>query len=203
MAGNIGGGAGEVIHVMLRPDEHWETERLAARPATGADAQVLFEEYACDPAVAKYMTWRPHQDIEETLEFLRRCERVWIDGSAFPWTLWSKESGAFVGLVEIRVHPHAVDLGYALSRRWWHQGLMSEAVRSVVAWALAQAEIYRVWAVCDVDNGASARVLERVGMQREGVLRKWLVHPNVSDAPRNCLCYSVVRDDSSPPPQSG
>jgi ribosomal-protein-alanine N-acetyltransferase len=181
---------------MPRPPDTWETDRLVARPATRADAQILFEQYGCDPEVSKYMTWRPHRDVQETLAFLERCERAWVDGSAFPWVLWSKEDGAFVGLVEIRVNPHAVDLGYALSRRWWRQGLMSEAVQSVVEWALAQPEVYRVWAVCDVDNVASARVLERVGMQREGLLRRWLVHPNISEAPRDCLCYSVVKRDA-------
>jgi ribosomal-protein-alanine N-acetyltransferase len=50
-----------------------------------------------------------------------------------------------------------------------------------------------VWATCDVDNVASARLLERVGMEREGVLRQWLVHPNLSEAPRDCLCYSIVK----------
>src|ERR1700694_979466 len=82
--------------------------------------------------------------------------------------------------LEIRVRGGAVDLGYALSRRCWGQGLMSEALASVVRWALAQPEIFRVWATCDLDNAASARVLERVGMEREGVLRRWLVHPNLS-----------------------
>jgi RimJ/RimL family protein N-acetyltransferase len=128
-----------------RPETTWETARLLARPAVTADAQAIFEHYACDPEVARYMTWRPHNEISETLDFLRRCERVWADGSAFPWSLWMKGSGEFVGLVEIRVHRTSVDLGYALSRRWWRQGLMSEALRSVLQWALAQPEIYRVW----------------------------------------------------------
>jgi RimJ/RimL family protein N-acetyltransferase len=70
---------------------------------------------------------------------------------------------------------------------------MSEALQSVLQWALAQPEIFRVWATCDIDNLASARVLERVGMEREGVLRRWLVHPNISEVPRDCLCYSVVK----------
>jgi len=178
---------------MPRPEFTWETARLTARPPTSADAQLLFEQYARDPAVAKYMTWRPHGDVKETLEFLRRCERVWIDGSAFPWSLWVKGTGEFAGLLEIRVSASAVDLGYALAQRWWRHGLMSEALQSVVQWALAQPEIYRVWATCDVENVASARVLERVGMEREGVLRRWLVHPNISEVPRDCLCYSVVK----------
>ena len=178
---------------MTTPERAWETTRLRAKPATIAEAQVVFEDYGSDPAVAKYVTWKPHRSVDDTREFLRRCERVWADGSAFPWTLWAKDGGAFVGLIEIRVHATAVDLRYGLARRWWRQGLMSEALTSVVQWAFGQPGIYRVWATCDVDNLASARVLERVGMEREGVLRRWLVHPNVSEEPRDCLCYSIVR----------
>jgi RimJ/RimL family protein N-acetyltransferase len=179
--------------VRITPNQTWETPRLVARPAAVVDADVVFAEYASDPSIARYMTWKPHRSIDETIAFLRRCERVWTDGSAFPWSLWRKEDGAFVGLIEIRVGTSAVDVGYALSRRWWRQGLMSEAVLSVVQWALAQSTIYRVWATCDVENIASARLLERVGMQREGILRRWLVHPNLSGAPRDALCYSIVK----------
>jgi RimJ/RimL family protein N-acetyltransferase len=178
---------------MVKPERTWETRRLLARPAAVSDAAAVFEHYACDPAVAKYMTWRPHRSIDETNEFLRRCEQVWVDGSAFPWSLWLKDSGEFAGLVEIRVRGNSIDVGYALSQRWWRQGLMTEALTWVVKWALVQPEIFRVWATCDVDNVASARVLERVGMEREGVLRRWLVHPNLSATPRDALCYSIVK----------
>jgi RimJ/RimL family protein N-acetyltransferase len=70
---------------------------------------------------------------------------------------------------------------------------MSEAVAGLVRWAMASPEIYRVWAVCDIDNVPSARLLASVGMQLEGTLRRWLIHPNVSDSPRDCLCYAIVR----------
>jgi ribosomal-protein-alanine N-acetyltransferase len=175
------------------PARTWETERLRARPAASADAHVVFEQYARDPAVAKYMTWRPHRTVNETIEFLRRCEEMWRNGSAFAWTLWLKADEGFAGVIELRVQGPAVDVGYALSRRLWRQGLMSEALAALVRWALAQPEIFRVWATCDVENVASARVLERVGMQQEGILRRWLVHPNLSDTPRDCLCYSIVK----------
>jgi RimJ/RimL family protein N-acetyltransferase len=178
---------------MVRPETTWQTDRLVARPASCADAPVVFEQYACDPAVAKYMTWRPHRDVSETMEFLRRCEEVWRDGSAFPWSLWLKADGEFAGVLEARVRGTAIDVGYALSRCRWRQGLMSEALGAVIRWGLAQPEIFRVWATCDVDNTASARLLERVGMKGEGILRRWLVHPNVSPTPRDCLCYSIVK----------
>ena len=185
--------ARHLLQTMTRPERTWETTRLLAKPAVVEDAQVIFDEYASDASVAKYMTWRAHRSVDETVEFLTRCERVWIEGSAFPWSLWRKQDGAFAGVIEIRVGTSTVDLGYALVRRWWRQGLMSEAVAAVVAWALAQPTIYRVWATCDIDNVASARLLERVGMEREGVLRRWLVHPNLSNAPRDALCYSIVK----------
>ncbi len=70
---------------------------------------------------------------------------------------------------------------------------MTEAVKAIVDWVLKQESIHRVWAFCDVENLASARVLEKVGMQREGVLRRWMIHPNVSDEPRDCYCYAITR----------
>src|SRR5688572_32324070 len=72
---------------MAGPEPEWETERLMARPSRPDDAHVVFEEYARDPAVARYMTWTPHRKVQETLEFLRRCQSAWLDGSAFLWTL--------------------------------------------------------------------------------------------------------------------
>ena len=178
---------------MITPPPTWETERLAARPPRCQDAQVIFDRYASDAAVAKYMTWRPHVDARETARFLERCEAAWADGSAYPWSLWVKADGEFAGFLEARVRGTAMDVGYALSRRYWRQGLMSEALGALIQWALSQPEIHRVWATCDIENVASARLLEKVGMQQEGILRRWLVHPNLGDAPRDSFCYSVVK----------
>jgi RimJ/RimL family protein N-acetyltransferase len=77
--------------------------------------------------------------------------------------------------------------------RRWRQGLMTEVLSEVAAWALRQRSIFRIGAVCDVENIGSARVLEKSGFVREGVLRRWLVHPNISDEPRDCYNYSRVR----------
>jgi RimJ/RimL family protein N-acetyltransferase len=73
---------------------------------------------------------------------------------------------------------------------------MTEVVRAVNDWALAQPEVHRVWAVCDVDNLASARVMEKAGMAREGKLRRWAVHPNLSTEPRDFWCYARVKETS-------
>jgi [ribosomal protein S5]-alanine N-acetyltransferase len=52
-----------------------------------------------------------------------------------------------------------------------------------------------VWAVCDVENAASARVLEKAGMRREGVLRRWAMHPNMGEEPRDSFCYAKVKGE--------
>jgi RimJ/RimL family protein N-acetyltransferase len=178
---------------MVTPPASWETARLAVSPASLADAEAAFRSYTADPLVPRYMTWTPHRSLAETQQFLRRCEDAWAAGSAYPWSLRLKADRSFAGILEARVRHHSMDIGYVLSRPLWRQGLMSEAVGGLVKWAMGQPEIYRVWAVCDVDNIASARLLERVGMQFEGTLRRWLVHPNMGDSPRDCLCYAIVK----------
>ncbi len=84
-------------------------------------------------------------------------------------------------------------MGYVLARAYWNRGYMTEAVREVTEWALTQPSILRVWAVCDVENAASVRVLKKAGFQQEGILRRWLIHPDISDEPRDCYCYAVVK----------
>jgi RimJ/RimL family protein N-acetyltransferase len=178
---------------MIEPPANWQTERLLLRPPSHADARLAFASYTSDPEVPRYMIWRPHLSLAETEAFLRRCENDWKNRTAFPWSLWLKADGSYAGMLSARIKGHAVDIGYVLARRLWRRGLMKEAVRGLVQWAFAQPEIFRVWATCDVENVASARLLESVGMQREGALRRWILHPNISDSPRDCLCYAAVK----------
>jgi RimJ/RimL family protein N-acetyltransferase len=75
--------------------------------------------------------------------------------------------------------------------------LMTVAHQAVAHHVLQQPEIYRIGAVCDGDNIASARVLEKAGMQREGMLRRFIRHPNVSEQPRDVFpMQRFVKRDS-------
>ncbi len=86
-----------------------------------------------------------------------------------------------------------VEFGYLIVRRFWGNGLMSEAVSAVVDWAMAEPGLYRAAAVCDIDNAASARVMQKAGMAYEGIRRRWIVHPNVSSEPRDVHSYARTR----------
>lgn len=177
----------------IEPPPILETPRLRLRPPVIEDAEAMFATYTQDAEVTRYLTWRPHDDIERTREFLRRQAASSRQGTAVPWAIVGKTDDRLLGSIELRPDGHRANLGYVLGRPYWGHGLMTEAARAVVEWGLSRPGIHRVWAVCDVDNAASERVLEKVGMLREGLLRRWMMHPTISDTPRDCWCYARVR----------
>jgi [ribosomal protein S5]-alanine N-acetyltransferase len=171
-----------------------ETPRLVLRPPALTDAPAIYATYAHDPLVTRYMIWRPHRSLADTEEFLRgHLARKQTGTEGCSWVLTHKEDGRLIGMIALHPGAYRVGLGYVSGRAYWGRGLMPEAARALVDLALAQPDIFRVWAVCDVENIASARVMEKAGMTREGILRRWSLHPNVSDEPRDCLCYAKVR----------
>ena len=175
------------------PPREWRTARLAAAAAGRADAEAVLDSYARDPEVARYMVWRPHRDVTETVAFLDTCETAWASGRSYSWCLRLREDGALVGMLSARVRGDSMDMGYVLGQRWWRRGLMSEAVAWLVQWAWQQPSIARVWATCDVDNTASARLLARAGMRREGTLRRWVTRPALGGL-RDSFAYSLLRE---------
>ncbi|MFA5057960.1 MAG: GNAT family N-acetyltransferase [Opitutaceae bacterium] len=180
---------------MTRPPEIFTTERLVARRPRVEDAEAVFAAYAADPAVTRYLSWRHYPEIEPLREFLRSAVRTWEtgEGGHYPWLLSLRGADTPIGSVGVGFGPHGAMLGYVLGRAHWGRGLMTEAVRYVTAWALAQPPLYRVWAFCDAENPASARVMEKAGLTREGLLRRWHVCPTIGPEPRDCLIYAKVR----------
>ena len=179
--------------MMIKPPETLETSRLLLRLPILDDIDIIFRKYAQDEEVAKYMIWRPHESVNDTREFILHCIQCWKDKPVFPWIIASKNDNELIGMIELRIDKTRADLGYVIAREYWGKGYATEVTKIVVDWALSQDSIFRVWATCDVENIASARVLEKAGMQREGVLRRYLIHPNLSDKPRDSYCYSVVK----------
>ncbi len=172
--------------------ERLETERLLLRKPELADAGPISSGYASDPEVTRYLTWKAGQGRTEIETFLAGALDHWAKNRAFTWTILRKGVPDPIGMIDVRLETHA-QLGYVLDRAYWNCGLMTEAVRAILDWALSRPDIHRVWAVCDVENQASARVMEKAGMQREGVLRKYMIFPNRGGEPRDCYCYARVR----------
>jgi ribosomal-protein-alanine N-acetyltransferase len=173
------------------PDE-FRTARLRLRPIVPGDAGAIFAGYAQDAEVTRFLVWGPHRTVAETAAYIARCCSAAPDQSRT--YVLEMPDGAIYGAFDLRrAAPHRLEFGYVLARPVWGRGLMTEVLLQVVGWALGQSDIFRIGAVCDVANVASARVMEKSGLMRDGLLRRWAVHPNISDQPRDCLSYGIVR----------
>ena len=183
----------------LIPPESITTARLLLRKPRPEDAPLIFETYAQDPEVTRYLTFRPHRKVNDAREAIDRFLEGWRTGRSYSWLIFRHEGNDLVGAIGAR-QDQGINLGYLIARPYWRRGFMSEAVSAIVEWAFAQPDIFRVWAVCDCDNEASARLLKRNGFHQEGILRKWSLHPNISEVPRDCYCYGRTRDPISDSP---
>ncbi len=175
------------------PPDSLETPRLLLRKPRPDDAALIFQSYGQDAEVTRYLMWRPHTGVRDAQDAVEKFLNGWNSGTQFCWLIFARDTGELVGSIAVRKDQNGINLGYLLARSHWGRGLMSEAVAAVVRWAFEDPSVFRVWAVCDVENPASARVLEKTGFVREGVLGKWSLHPNVSDIPRDCYCYAQTR----------
>ena len=176
----------------MLPDR-FETARLVVRPIARGDALAIFATYAQDPEVSRYLSWRPHRRLAESEAFVSRCLSAPPTRSR-SYALVGRAEGRLLGAFELRQpEPHRLDCGYVLARPFWDHGLMTEALAEATRWAMDRNDIWRIGAVCDVDNIASARVMEKAGFAYEGTLRRWLVHPSLGPEPRDCLSFALTR----------
>ena len=177
----------------LNPAAARDTARLHLRRPRADDAATIFATYATDPEVTRYLVWHPHKSVAETATHVARCAADWAARREYVYAITVRgETDAPVGAIALRGGGHAVSFGFVLSRQHWGRGIATEALSDLLGWALAQPGIWRASAFCDVDNLASARVLEKAGMALEGINRRAIVHPNLSPEPRDVRMYAKV-----------
>lgn len=180
--------------VVLKPPRRIETQRLLLRCPEPADAPAIFDAYTSKPHIPKFMSWLVHTRVDQTRHFLDSCVAGWSNGSNFEYVIELREQpGRPIGMIGMLALNHGVGFGYVIAQDYWNRGFTGEALSELVDWSLKQQPVFRAQAFCDVENPASARVMEKAGMKYEGVLRKYFVHPNISNEPRDCLMYAKTR----------
>jgi RimJ/RimL family protein N-acetyltransferase len=179
----------------MKPPEQIETERLLLRKPRMDDAQAVFDGWAKYPEVTRFLTWLPHENIAQSEALMKRSMDGWNGDSNFRYLLEIKENGILAGMIELRLEKEIskVSFGYTGAYAQWGKGYMTEATRACITWAFQQPAIYRVYATVDVENIPSQRVMDKANMQREGLLRKDSIHPNISPEPRDCYIYAIVK----------
>lgn len=152
-----------------------ETERLILRPFVREDAEDMYRNWASDPEVTKYLTWPVHPDAGCT----RRVLEDWIpryeDGGYFNWAIVWRQTGRVIGSIAVVKLIEEIDeaeIGYCLSRSFWGQGIMPEALRAVEDYLFETAGLNRIAASHDANNPKSGRVMDKAGMKPEGTHRQ-------------------------------
>lgn len=181
-----------------------ETERLLLREFQFNDWPDV-HEYACDPEVVRHLEWGPNSK-EETIRFVEgalACQREYprmvyefavltrpgIDQQTPPDQ--TKLIGA-CGMRLLTPKGDQAEIGYCFARRHWQKGFASEASIALLNFGFTNLNLHRVYATCDNTNIGSARVLEKIGMRREGLSIK---DKKIRGNWRDTLHFAILREE--------
>lgn len=171
-----------------------ETARLTLRRLALADAEMMFRNWTGDDKVTRFLRWDAHKTVDDTKDMIRQ----WIDNyqydSTYYWGIYQKD-GEMIGSVGITItseYDHKGALGYKVGSRWWDQGYSSEAAGAVIDYMFRNTDIERIDSFCSVENLASKKVMERVGMHYEGLLRHYY---KIRDGFHDCILCGIIREE--------
>lgn len=173
-----------------------ETDRLILRRFTIDDAQDFFDHWANDPEVTKYMTWKPHKNIEITQAVLALWLNAYEHADNYHWAIVLKEGAKLIGsisIMNIEDTYERSEVGYCLAKDYWNQGIMTEALKAVIDFGFARVGFNRIQACHYAENPASGRVMVKAGMKYEGRFKQYLKDNQGRFV--DCDIYAIVKDD--------
>jgi ribosomal-protein-alanine N-acetyltransferase len=173
-----------------------ETQRLILRRFKEEDAADMFNNWASDDEVTKFVSWQTHSDIEVSEKIIN----MWIDECRntdnYNWAIEIKDNGSVIGtiaLMNIDNNIENCEIGYCISKAFWNKGITTEAFSAIIKFAFKEVGFERITGRHHVDNAASGRVMEKCGLKYEGTLRK--IHRINTGSLVNCKYYSILKEE--------
>lgn len=143
-----------------------------------------------DHLTMKYMGFRTHKTIDEARDLIATYAK---SPSKWQAVCHDGDPNDVLGIIGFEVMGHQAAMSIMFRRDWKARGAGREFSVPFVKWIFTHPQIWRVWAYAHVDNIPVQRVLERMGAEREGRLRRYSYFPNVSDEPQDVYVYGIVR----------
>lgn len=173
-----------------------ETERLILRPFCMDDAEAMYQNWASDPDVVKYLTWPAHVSIEVSKAVLKEWVPSYQQEDYYQWAIVLKENGndpiGSISAVHMNDDIEMAHVGYCLGKNWWHMGIMSEAMKAVMDFFFDKVGVNRIESRHDPRNPHSGMVMKKCGMEYEGTMRS-------SDRNNQGICdacwYAMLKED--------
>jgi len=144
-----------------------ETRRLILRRYEQTDADEMFQNWVADPEAARFWSWEPHKDIQQTRSLLAEWIREYDKCRYYHWVITLKETHQAIGyiyLADVDDDACSASVHYLIGRKYWNQGLASEALTEVLSFAMNEVGFLSVFSWHHIDNPASGRVMEKCGM---------------------------------------
>lgn len=172
-----------------------ETSRLLLRRPTVEDAESMYKNWASDPAVTKFLTWKPHDNSALTRALLAMWSEECEKSDCYQWLIVPKGLAEPIGSIAVvctKESTDAFEIGYCIGVPWWHKGIMSEAFSAVIDYLFREVGANRICAEHDTNNPHSGDVMRKCGLSYEGTMRS---------AGRNTqgICdlavYAILRSD--------
>lgn len=151
-----------------------ETERIILRKIGVKDAQLMYDNWASDNDVSKYVTWCTHKDVNETSELLKNWESEYTKLNCYRWCIVSKENDEPIGTIDVcksNDNLEMAEIGYCMSKRYWNKGIMTECANRIIQFLFEEVGYKRIQATHALENPASGRVMQKIGMKYEGIIR--------------------------------
>ncbi|MFS0513722.1 GNAT family N-acetyltransferase [Nostoc sp. UIC 10607] len=150
-----------------------ETERLLLRETTLQDAEAIFAVFS-DPAVTQFHDLDTFTSIEEAIALIVRRAKRFEQGEGIRWGIARKQDNVLIGSCGFRWNPqeNSAEVGYELASTFWRQGIMTEAVHTILQFGFEKMGLRFVVAQVMLDNIASKKLLEKLGFQSQGVLKQ-------------------------------
>ena len=142
------------------------TERLILRKPSKDDAQNMFDNWASDPEVTKFLTWLPHESIDVTKTIINKWLEEENDPKTHRFIISLKSSEEAIGSIDV-VNYHDdgnPEIGYCLSRKYWNKGFMTEAAGAFIDYLFNEG-YKKVYICAEINNVGSNRVIEKLGFK--------------------------------------
>lgn len=172
-----------------------ETERLILRKFTMDDVDDMYNNWAGDDDVTKYLTWPTHSNADVSKYVIGMWEKEYDSLNSYQWCIELKEIGeaiGSIGVVNLEEKINAVEVGYCIGKRFWGQGITSEAFSALIPFFFEEMQVNRVESRHDSNNPASGKVMLKCGLVKEGMRRQ-------RDINNSGICdevlYGLLKDD--------
>lgn len=179
-----------------------KTERLLLRRFTVNDAEQMFENWANDKRVSKFLTWAPHGSVDNTRELLEQWCAAYDNDNCYNWVIeYEGQAIGNIAVVDFSDRSERTALGYSMGYDYWNKGIMTEAAKAVTDYLFAEVGVNRIEISHAVKNPASGRVAQKCGYKYEGTRREYF--KTYAGEFLDIAIYGIIKSDWEKQPQKG